>query len=128
MQLKKYEQSGFILETGKGFKLAFDIGTYTPVGKLEGITVDAMIVSHIHGDHFSFDQIKALAPKKLYLNTECIEVLSEETLVSAIVTVKDGDTVQIDEITVQLFNVDHGPNTTVVPKENFGKRNIKARA
>jgi len=32
MLLTKYEQSGFILETGKGFKLAFDIGTYTPVG------------------------------------------------------------------------------------------------
>jgi|SRR3989344_391458 len=120
MQLTKYEQSGFILETKSGFKLAFDIGTYTPVGKLEGITVDAMLVSHIHGDHFSLEQIKKLAPKKLYLNTECMEVLGEETLVSEIITVKDGDTIKIDEITVQLFNVDHGPNVSAPIKENLG--------
>jgi len=54
MKLTKFEQSGFILETEKGFRLAFDIGNKTPVEKLAGISVDAMLVSHIHGDHFSY--------------------------------------------------------------------------
>jgi len=80
MKLTKYEQSGFILETEKGFRLAFDIGNKTPTQRLEGITVDAMLVSHIHGDHFSLEQIKKLSPSKLFLNEECREVLGEETL------------------------------------------------
>ncbi len=90
MKLTKFEQSGFILETSKGFRLAFDIGNKTPVEKLRGITVDAMLVSHIHGDHFSLEQNKALAPKKLYLNQECIETLGEENLATEITRVKVG--------------------------------------
>ncbi len=120
MKLTKFEQSGFILETNDGFRLAFDIGNKTPVEKLNGITADAMLVSHIHGDHFSFEQIKTLSPKKLYLNAECIETLGEETLTSEILTVKVGDEINVDSIKVQFFNVDHGPNVSAPLKENFG--------
>jgi L-ascorbate metabolism protein UlaG (beta-lactamase superfamily) len=120
MKLTKFEQSGFILETENGFRLAFDIGNKTPIEKLNGITADAMIVSHIHGDHFSIEQIKIFAPKKLYLNAECIEMLGEETLSSKIVQVKIGDEIMIDTIKVQFFNVDHGPNISAPLKENFG--------
>jgi len=120
MRLTKFEQSGFILETETGFRLSFDIGNKTPIEKLSGITVDAMLVSHIHGDHFSLEQIKALSPKKIYLNTECIETLGEETLISEIVPVKVGDEIMVDSIKVQFFNVDHGPNVSAPLKENFG--------
>lgn len=120
MKLTKFEQSGFILETEAGFRLAFDIGNKTPVEKLNGITVDEMLVSHIHGDHFSLEQIKALSPKKLYLNAECIETLGEESLTSEIVSVKVGDEIVVDSIKVQFFNVDHGPNVSAPLKENFG--------
>ena len=74
MKLTKHEQSGFMIETENGHTIALDIGAYTPLEKLNGITVDSMIVSHIHGDHFSLDQIKMLAPKDLYLNQECIDI------------------------------------------------------
>lgn len=120
MRLTKFEQSGFILETNKGFRLAFDIGNKTPVEKLQGVTVDVMLVSHIHGDHFSLEQIKALSPKKLYLNQECIETLGEENLVAEITRVKVGDTIVIEDINVQFFNVDHGPNVSAPLQENFG--------
>ncbi|MEN9582406.1 MAG: hypothetical protein RL641_360 [Candidatus Parcubacteria bacterium] len=120
MKLTKFEQSGFILETDKGFKLAFDIGAYTPVEKLAGVTVDAMLVSHIHGDHFSLPQIKALSPKKLYLNRECREMLGEETLTSEIIETRMGDKIMIDDISVEFFNVDHGPNVSAPVLENFG--------
>lgn len=120
MKLTKFEQSGFILETEKGFRLAFDIGNKTPIEKLNGITVDAMLVSHIHGDHFSLEQIKVLSPKKLYLNAECIEVLGEESISSEIVRVKVNDETMIDTIKIQFFNVNHGPNVSVPLKENFG--------
>lgn len=120
MVLKKYEQSGFILETAAGFRLAFDIGNKTPLSNLEGVTVDAMLVSHIHGDHFSLDQIKKLNPKKVYLNHECIETLGEEQLSFEIVEVKVGDVITIDDIQVTFFNVDHGPNVSAPLAENFG--------
>jgi len=120
MKLTKYEQSGFILETDKGFRLAFDIGNKTPVEKLDGITVDAMLVSHIHGDHFSLEQIKKLSPKKLYLNRECKEVLGEEILPFETVVVKVGDVVDVGDINTMFFNVEHGPNVSTPLLENFG--------
>lgn len=120
MNIKKFEQSGFIFETSAGFKLAVDIGAYTPLEKLEGISPDAMLVSHIHGDHFTIPQIKKLSPKKLYLNDECIEAIGEQTLSSEITQVKIGDNIDINGIKVQFFEVNHGPNVTMKPKENFG--------
>ena len=120
MKLTQFEQSGFIIESDNGYKLAIDIGSYTPVDKLNGISPDAMLVSHTHGDHFSLEQIKKLAPKKLYINRECIEVLGEESLSSEIIETKIGDSIDIAGIKVQIFDVDHGPNTKVRPKENFG--------
>lgn len=120
MKIKKYEQSGFLIETENGFKLAIDIGSYTPVHTLDGLQADAMLISHIHGDHFSLEQIKQLAPTKLYLGEECIEALGEEKLSSEIIELKDGDTVIIDNIKVQPFQVDHGTNITKIPRQNFG--------
>src|SRR3989344_938741 len=120
MKFTKYEQSGFIFETDKGFRLAFDIGNKTPVEKLDGITVDAMLVSHIHGDHFSLEQIKKLSPKKLYLNRECKEVLGEEILPFETIVVKVGDVVDVGDINIVFFNVEHGPNVSTPLLENFG--------
>ncbi|MES2315465.1 MAG: MBL fold metallo-hydrolase [Patescibacteria group bacterium] len=120
MKITKLEQSGFIFETDKGFKLAVDIGTYTPIEELVGVKVDAMIVSHIHPDHFSLEHIKKLSPTKLYLNGECIEALGEEDITSEVVTIKSGKDEMINEIKVQIFEVDHGPNVRTRPKENFG--------
>ncbi len=120
MKLIKYEQSGFVLETNEGFRLAFDIGNKTPLEKLSRVSVDAMLVSHIHGDHFSLEQIKKLASKKLYLNEECIETLGEEDIPSEIVKIQTGETLMIEDINVQVFNVDHGPNVSAPVKENFG--------
>ena len=120
MKLTKYEQSGFILETDKGFRLAFDIGNKTPVEKLENVSVDAMLVSHIHGDHFSLEQIRKLSPRVLYLNRECRETLGEEALPFEFKEVKVGDSIDIESIKVNFFNVDHGPNVSVPLLENFG--------
>lgn len=120
MKLAQFEQSGFVLETEAGFKLALDIGHYTPVEKLAGVSADGMLVSHIHADHLSPEQIKAINPKKLYLNRECAEALGEEELNSEIIETKAGEIFTIGEIRIEPFDVDHGPNIKVVPKENFG--------
>ncbi len=55
-----------------------------------------------------------------YSNKECIEILGEEKLFSEIIEIKSNDSVTIDAFKVSIFDVDHGPNVTVRPKENFG--------
>ncbi len=120
MYITQPEQSGCLIKANSGFTLALDIGSYTPLEKLEGVTVDAMLISHLHGDHFSIPHIKKINPKKLYLSRECIELLGEEDISAEIVEVKAGDTTQIGDISVSVFDVDHGPNVKVRPKENFG--------
>ena len=121
MKLTKFEQSGFILETSSGFRLAFDIGNKTPIEKLDGLEgMDAFIVSHIHGDHFSPEQINKLAPKKLYLNSECAESEVGKEVQPEVTLVKIGEEIEVGEIKVKFFEVDHGPNVPNHPKENMG--------
>lgn len=120
MKITKFEQSGFIIESDSGFKLAVDIGNKTPLEKLDGISCDAMIISHIHGDHFHLESIKAISPKRLYLNHECIETLGEESLSSEIVPVKVENNIDIADFNITFFNVDHGPNISAPLAENFG--------
>ena len=120
MTITKYEQSGFIITTDAGVRLAVDVASLTPMERLTGVSADAVMASHIHGDHFSLPHIRALGPKTAYLNRECRDTLGEETVPFEILEVKVGDTVLVGGISVQLFNVDHGPNVSAPVAENFG--------
>ena len=104
MKLTQFEQSGFVIETESGFRLAGDIGHYTLVEKIGSVAPDAMLVSHIHPDHFSLEQIKVLAPKKIYLNRECIELLGEEKLASEIIEVKVRDRMGRIDLIILISN------------------------
>lgn len=119
MNITKLEQSAFIVENN-GRKVAFDIGVYTPLEKLDSLKIDALVVSHRHGDHFSLAHIKKLAPKELYLSEECVSLLGEEKLTSKIIQIKSGNPFDVCGVVVTPFDVDHGPNIKVIPKENFG--------
>ena len=120
MKIEKLEQSGVIFENENGSRLAIDIGSYTPMEKLEGVRVDAMIVSHIHPDHFSLEQIKKLSPEKLYIGNEGKKTLSGEILPFEIIEIKDGSHIDVGDIGVDVFDVDHGPNVREPLKDNFG--------
>ncbi|MEI6022732.1 MAG: MBL fold metallo-hydrolase [bacterium] len=120
MKIQKLEQSGFIIETDAGYKLGIDIGAFSPAENVHEHMVDAMLSSHLHGDHFAIPQVKKIAPKKLYLNRECIELLGEEEIDTEITEVKVGETIDIQGIKISFFDVDHGPNATLRPLENFG--------
>jgi len=80
MKITQFEQSGFIFESNNGFKLAIDIAVCTPIDKLEGIKVDAVIISHFHSDHFSVEYIAKLNPAKVYLSQECIDKIEPGSL------------------------------------------------
>jgi L-ascorbate metabolism protein UlaG (beta-lactamase superfamily) len=120
MLLTKFEQSGFLLETKSGFRLAIDIGNKTPIEKLENLTVDAFIVSHVHGDHFSLPHIKALTPQMVYLTSECRESILEPQTTFDIEEIKAGQVLTMGGITVTVFDVDHGPNISAPLAGNFG--------
>jgi L-ascorbate metabolism protein UlaG (beta-lactamase superfamily) len=120
MTITKFEQSGFIFQTDNGFRFAVDIAGLTPLENLEGITVDAVFVSHIHRDHFSLEHIKKLNPKTVYLNRECRDTVGEEVLPFDITEVTVGDTVMTNNVCLRMFNVDHGPNVSAPIAENFG--------
>ena len=121
MQITQLEQAGVIVETAARYRVAIDIGSYTPVETLADVSADAMLVSHLHRDHFSVPQIQALAPTTAYLNRECIDLWGDEPAKSQIVEVKVGDSRDLGGgVRVTFFDVDHGPNVTTLPKENFG--------
>ena len=79
-----------------------------------------MLISHIHKDHFSLEQIKKLSPNKLYLGKDCIESLNNEKLSSEIIEVKTGDQININDFKILIFDVDHGPNVKAPVESNFG--------
>lgn len=120
MKITKFEQSGFIIESDNGYKIAIDIGNKTPLEKLIGVSCDVMIISHIHGDHFHLESIRALAPKRVFLNAECMETLGEESLKFEVLKVEVGYLLVMGEFNVTFFNVDHGPNVSAPLAENFG--------
>lgn len=120
MKLTKLEQSGFIFETDKGFRLAVDIASRTPIENLEGIKVDAVIVSHLHQDHFSIPHVSKLSPTRVFLSKECIGLIGEEIIFGEVVQIASNSSIYIEDIEVQIFDVDHGPNVSSPVKENFG--------
>lgn len=118
MQIQQYEQSGCIITSQRGQTLAIDIGSLTPVEKLADITVDAMLVSHIHADHCSAEHVAALQPKELFTGAECARALAE--LDTAISIITAGEQFTTGDFTVTPFEVDHGPNAPRAPEQNFG--------
>jgi L-ascorbate metabolism protein UlaG (beta-lactamase superfamily) len=120
MKIKYFEQSGFIIEANSGSTLAVDIGYYTPLENLAGISPDAMLISHFHGDHFSPEHIAKLAPQQLYVSHECLDTAGDKHFSSTTTITKAGDQFTVNDFTISVFSVDHGPNVSQQPKENFG--------
>lgn len=120
MTITQFEQSGFIFQAENGFRLAVDIGNKTPIDHLENVSADVILVSHLHGDHFSLEQIQKISPKKLYLSAECLEIIGEESLSFEVEQIRSGENFSIGPFIIETFTVDHGPNVSAPVKENFG--------
>lgn len=119
MKIQKLEQSAFIFEIDSGFRLALDIGNKTPIESISQIDADAFLVSHLHGDHFSPPHIDAVKPRKVFMSEECFDLLGSNSM--DIMIIKSGDSLQIHpQIEIEAFSVDHGPNASPTPSENFG--------
>jgi|GEM_PF-716774 len=138
MKIQKFEQSGFIFETEKGFRIALDIGNKTSPEKLSGIKpVDIFLVSHIHGDHFDMTNIKMFSSKRVFLPEACFDLLFNNKTFGPIgasisvydiriplrafgVVMKNGFELNSEDVNFKAFHVDHGPNVSVPLQDNFG--------
>ena len=117
MIITKYEQSGFVLKSDKK-RIAVDIGEYTPRETVERLAqVSAVIVSHIHKDHWSEEYAQMLGGKLFTVAQVAEAVESPEKL--DIHIHKVGDTFKIPEtpFTVTVLPSDHGPHVSS-PVEN----------
>lgn len=120
MKITQFEQSGMIIESDGGYRLAVDIGKYTPIDRLSEVSVDAVLVSHLHGDHLSLEHIQTLAPRQVFLSQECIDELGDGLDSMEVVCIAAGNEFLAGDIAVVPFVVDHGPNASLKPRENFG--------
>lgn len=140
MKITKLQQSGFIIESADGFKLGIDIGNKTPIKDLQNIQLDALIVSHIHGDHFCPENINILNPTKLIMPRSCHNTLitlnntnnvsltgyinnsieSQQHFSGKNIIITDDSSLNIDNIQIEVFYVDHGPNVSAPVPENYG--------
>ncbi len=117
MIITKYEQSGFVLKSDKK-RIAVDIGTYTPKETVERLAqVSAVIVSHIHQDHWNEGYARMLGGN-IYTVAQVAEAIENPEGLT-VYTHKVGDTFQIPEtpFTVTVLPSDHGPHVSS-PVEN----------
>lgn len=120
MKIQKFEQSGFIFESNSGFRLALDVGRYTPLDKTKELSADAFLISHIHGDHFDIEKIISLSPRTLYLPDECMSELGEDSFNFSLEKIQAWQEIKIGDFMVTVFPVDHGPNVSSPIRDNFG--------
>lgn len=136
MKIQKFEQSGFIIESESGFRIALDIGSKTSPETLSGIKpVDVFLVSHIHGDHFDPTNIKTLLPKQVFLAEDCYRILFYNPGIiprgsmtnppkipfSAFgIIMQNGFEFNSPDFSFKAFHVDHGPNVSAPLQDNFG--------
>jgi L-ascorbate metabolism protein UlaG (beta-lactamase superfamily) len=138
MKIQKFEQSGFIIETEKGFRVAIDIGNKTSLEKLSGVKpVDIFLVSHVHGDHFDINNIKMLSPKQVFLSKVCYDLFFLKPITFMRggglsvqnqripfygfgILIKNGFEFNSEDVNFKAFHVDHGPHLSVPLEDNFG--------
>ena len=120
MKLKKYPQSCFMIETNNK-KILIDAGglKYQDNFLKEWKKADFILITHKHGDHIKQDVIKELN-KPIYSTKEVQDTYPD----LKINIVKEGDTLEFDDIKVEVVKAIHGYNPLLKGdkevKENVG--------
>ncbi|MFV0485229.1 MAG: MBL fold metallo-hydrolase [Candidatus Saccharimonadales bacterium] len=116
MNITKFDHSGFLLEkSGRG--LLFDPVAYTH--ELPEITnLDAIIITHLHGDHFSpqiLEKIRAQNPDaRVFTTSDNIANIPDAT------AVKNGDEIEAGVFGLEFYGGNHAAIVSgEVPCENI---------
>lgn len=119
MKLTKYTHSCLVLEE-QGKKLIIDPGAWTPdFGDAKNVA--AVVVTHVHADHFSADNLAAIFAKNPEAKLFTTEEVKAQFDKPNVVTPKAGDRVTIGPFTLEFFGGQHAEIDPLKPAaENIG--------
>lgn len=118
MQITKFGHSCVLLDDGTT-KLLFDPGLYG--GVPQGLTVDAIIITHVHQDHLDIDVLKPLlaSSPRIITNSEVKSELDKHGIGCEIV--EEGSSVVVGTYTLEAFGNQHAIMHPDLPKfQNTG--------
>lgn len=115
MKLTKYEQSGFVLTTDIGVRVAFDIGSGTSTETAASLNVDAHFITHLHPDHMSVDNASLLSCLTV-CPPDAAESLAPK--VAKLIPISPNTSFGLGDITITSVSVNHGPISRTI--FNFG--------
>ena len=105
MKITRFTQSCFLIEM-LGKKILIDPGN---IGVDKSFfemwkSIDAVLVTHKHGDHCDIEMIKKINSKEIYSSSEVALAFPD----LKINVVKEGDTILIDSIKIVTVHAQHG--------------------
>ncbi len=118
MELTKFGHSCVLLDDGQT-KILFDPGLY---GGIPSLTVDAIIITHVHQDHLDLEQLKTLLQSgspRIITNTEVQAELAKENI--PVEVVEAGGTITVGTFNLEAFGNEHAIMHPDLPKfQNTG--------
>ncbi|QQS23145.1 MBL fold metallo-hydrolase [bacterium] len=118
MQVTKFSHSCILIDDGQT-KLLFDPGLYG--GVPQDLTVDAIVITHVHQDHVDIDVLKPLLANnpRIITNFEVKAELDKHDIACEIV--EEGSTVSVGSYTLEAFGNEHAVMHPELPKfQNTG--------
>lgn len=107
MTINKFAHSCILVEEA-GARILFDPGHYS-TEQNELIDLDAILITHVHGDHCDVASIKVIAAKnpgvKIFTNVQVQEALKAEGIESELLG--DGQSTAVKGVTIEGFGTDH---------------------
>lgn len=119
MKLTKYTHSCLVLEE-QGKKLIIDPGSYSTEAN-DFDNVAAVVVTHVHPDHFSPENLRAIFAKNPGAKLFTTEEIKKNFSGAEITTPKAGDTVTIGPFKLAFFGGEHAEISSLKPvAQNIG--------
>lgn len=115
MFITKLDNAGIVVST-TSTAIAIDIGKDVPRVDVDALSVDAVVVSHIHPDHFDRTNLEILA-RPVHGPREVVQALTGSTL--SVKEIEPGGRVRIGDIDVVARVVDHGPISAPIVNLGF---------
>ncbi len=112
MQLTKFGHSCVLLDDGQT-KILFDPGVWSEIPDMQ---VDAIVITHIHKDHFDIDKHANLykSASKIITQSEVKTELDNYGLASELL--EHGQSLKVGTMTLQGFGLDHASIAEDFPK------------
>jgi L-ascorbate metabolism protein UlaG (beta-lactamase superfamily) len=105
MKITRFPQSCFLVEAGSK-RILIDPGyinfddSFFELWK----NIDAVLITHKHGDHCSQEIIEKVSPKEIYSSQEVANAYPE----MKIQVVKEADIIVLDEVSISVVHAQHG--------------------